>query len=433
MIELSPQIILDGVGEMLAVSVVQNDGSIQRQTIQQMVLANGTTTPTEVVRQYIVGSTPELYCYSDVSTLLAENTYGFAGSVFPADTPAVYLSVIPADTAVTPELLKTGIYKTIVPASDGTFSGQIKSETNMNVVAWFRKMSDVTINGTESISMMVSIVGNLSGSTGRYIIVDGPESGTYVPRITLTGTCPNEATVYISSYLPGDPMSEAALLRQKVAVITVGTAEQEYNNFSVSFYGIWGGYYVVWTTSDTPYLTVSTLTYTDRVCLSGDTLITMADGSTKRLDAVQPGDYALAGNGSATKVIHVAHGDWNDHHTLYRFADGTVIDEIHDHRFFNVEQGFWQLLDHWNIGDHARRQDGSEVALVSVERVNEPAEMFGLWTESRDYWANGLLSGETAANQALLADATVEQVADMMASLDETAIAQMLKTKGLLP
>ena len=111
-----------------------------------------------------------------------------------------------------------------------------------------------------------------------------------------------------------------------------------------------------------------------------------------------------------------------------------MIDEIHDHRFYNCEAGFWQLLRLWHIGDHARRQDGAEVALVSVERVDEPAEMFGLWTASRDYWANGLLSGETAANQALLADARLEQAAEMMASLEERAILQLLGgLEDLLP
>lgn len=183
--------------------------------------------------------------------------------------------------------------------------------------------------------------------------------------------------------------------------------------------------YIVWCEANSGEITVS-MTSTNNACLSGGTLITMADGSTKRLDEVRPGDLLLAGDGTPTRARRVARGQWNDHHTLYRFSDGTVIDEIHDHRFFCAEQGFWQLLRRWRIGDHARRQNGAEVALVSVERVDESAEMFGLWTESRDYWADGLLSGETAANQALLADATAEQAAEMMASLEERAILQLL-------
>lgn len=190
--------------------------------------------------------------------------------------------------------------------------------------------------------------------------------------------------------------------------------------------------YIVWCEADSGELTVA-MTSTNNQCLSGDTRITLAGGGTKRLAEIRPGDLLLAGDGTPTQVRRVARGRWNDHHTLYRFEDGTVVDEIHAHRFYNCEAGFWQLLERWNIGDHARRQDGAEVALVSVERVEEPAEMFGLWTESRDYWANGLLSGETAANQALLADATAEQAADMMASLEESAVLQLLGVEEMLP
>lgn len=193
--------------------------------------------------------------------------------------------------------------------------------------------------------------------------------------------------------------------------------------------------YLVWTPGTDGTLTAAITSVTNnKLCLAGDTLITLADGSQKRLDEVRKEDLLRAGDGTPTRAVLVRRGRWNDHHTLYRFADGTVVDEIHAHRFFNCEAGFWQLLERWNIGDHARREDGAEVALVAVERVEERKEMFGLWTESRDYWANGLLSGETGANQLLLADATAEQAADMAASLDELAILQLMGIKGgLLP
>lgn len=190
--------------------------------------------------------------------------------------------------------------------------------------------------------------------------------------------------------------------------------------------------YIIWCEADSGEITVA-MTSTNNQCLSGDTLITMADGGAKRLAEIRPGDLLLAGDGTPTRAVLVRRGQWNDHHTLYRFSDGTVIDEVHAHRFYNCEAGFWQLLERWHIGDHARRQDGAEVALVAVERVDKPAEMCGLWTQSRDYWANGLLSGETAANQALLADATAEQAADMMASLEESAVLQLLGVEEMLP
>ena len=161
-------------------------------------------------------------------------------------------------------------------------------------------------------------------------------------------------------------------------------------------------------------------------CLSGDTPITMADGSTRPLRELHFGDQVLSGSGEATAVISTSRGRINPYHTLYTFDDGTVIDESADHRFYNVDLGYWAWLRDWRIGDRARRVDGSTTALVAVERVDEPAECYGLWTESRDYWAGGLLSGETMANQRLLAEATAEQAADMLASIKPEMLREMM-------
>ena len=161
-------------------------------------------------------------------------------------------------------------------------------------------------------------------------------------------------------------------------------------------------------------------------CLSGDTPITMADGSTRPLRELHFGDQVLSGSGEATAVISTSRGRINPYHTLYTFEDGTVIDESADHRFYNVDLGYWAWLRDWRIGDRARRVDGSTTALVAVERVDEPAECYGLWTESRDYWAGGLLSGETMANQRLLAEATAEQAAEMLASIEPEMLREMM-------
>lgn len=165
-------------------------------------------------------------------------------------------------------------------------------------------------------------------------------------------------------------------------------------------------------------------------CLAGHTLITMADGTRRRLDSLRPGELVLGGDGQPAKITRLKRGRWSDSHTLYTFADGTVIDETKKHRFFNVEQGFWQYLKNWRIGEHAVREDGERVALVSRERINERVECFGLWTESHDYWAGGLLSGETAANQRLLAETTPVKAAEMLMSMTDEARSRLFRMEG---
>ena len=162
------------------------------------------------------------------------------------------------------------------------------------------------------------------------------------------------------------------------------------------------------------------------VCLSGDTLITLADGTERRLDELTGSELVLGGDLRPAHILRLARGMWSPSHTLYHFDDETTIDEIHEHRFYNVDQGFWQKLKNWHIGDHAKHLDGGTPALVSVEPVAERAEMFGIWVERGSYWANRLLSGDASANRPLLANATVEQAIDMAESLTEKNLMEIL-------
>lgn len=256
---------------------------------------------------------------------------------------------------------------------------------------------------------------------------DGTEDDCPTAEITISGECPEGATVYISR---GDETKTHEELIGTIDCVAKNTTAKTY---SATFEGGWNVGYVAWCESPDGELT-ATMEYTETaVCLSGDTQITLADGSTKRLDELTDDDVLLSGDGKPTKIVKRKRGIFNSRHTYYTFEDGTVIDEVHAHRFYNVEQGFWQHLGNWKIGEHAKRQDGKTVALVSVDRMDERAEMFGLWTESHDYWANGLLSGETAANESLIADATAEQAADMVASLSEKWIDALSGLGGLFP
>lgn len=162
-------------------------------------------------------------------------------------------------------------------------------------------------------------------------------------------------------------------------------------------------------------------------CLSGDTKITMADGSQKELRDVKAGDMVLDASLEATRVKEVRSGKKNAHHVIYRFENGVEIDETHDHRFFNVEQGFFQRLKMWRQGEHALMADGSRAAFQSRTLLWEEAEEFGIWTESGSYFANGLLSGDVTANRYLLDEVSVEKAAEMALTIDPHDVEKGLK------
>lgn len=164
---------------------------------------------------------------------------------------------------------------------------------------------------------------------------------------------------------------------------------------------------------------IGTSWYDYNACLSGDTLITMYDGSQKPMRDIKVGDEVLAQNGEKDIVHTVKNGIFSPYHILYYFDDGTVIDEISDHRFYNKNQGFWQRLKRWKIGEVTLNQNGEEVALIGKEVIEESAENFGIFTHTGTYYANGLLSGAAHCNKNLLRNVTIEQAIDMMLSVDE--------------
>ena len=257
-----------------------------------------------------------------------------------------------------------------------------------------------------------------------------PEGEHKNPLYTITGTCSEDIEIiYMSS--AENAMSVAHLMENMCC--SVSPIE---GTFKIEYTGEYEQNYIVWSLSKTDgYFAVNEITITndDSVCLSGDTLITMMDGSTKYMYEICVGDIVLSKDSLPSRVHTVRRGRFSNHHTLYYFEDGTIIDETHPHRFYNVDQGFWQRLQLWNIGDHAINQDGNEIALISVERLEENIEMFGIWTDNGTYYANGLLSGAAFCNKELLAEATAEQAIDMMLSTDEEMLVQLMGLEGILP
>ena len=165
----------------------------------------------------------------------------------------------------------------------------------------------------------------------------------------------------------------------------------------------------------------------ETVCLSGDTLITLADGSKKRLDQMTTGDEVLCQDG-VTIVESLRIMPANSFYYIYHFEDGIDIKETSPHRFYNIEQDFSQKLSRWEIGEHALHEDGRHIALLSKERIVGEELKYGLYTKSGTYYANGLLSGPMFVNQPALAEASIVKVVNMVSSIDAARALKFAKT-----
>ena len=137
-------------------------------------------------------------------------------------------------------------------------------------------------------------------------------------------------------------------------------------------------------------------------CLTGDTLVTMADNSVKRLDMIELGDYVLSFDFDSKMLIprKVIYTDKNEmkSHTEYdkwTFEDGTEIKTVHKHEFYNLEAQRMKYMDEWSVGEHAYKIDGTMPKLISHKIVEETVRHYKITLErSTNYFANGLLTGD---------------------------------------
>ena len=143
-----------------------------------------------------------------------------------------------------------------------------------------------------------------------------------------------------------------------------------------------------------------TITGANDQCLTGDMLITLADGTTKRIDAITLDDKVLAYNPEtmtleADEIIRCDSDEikTHDNFDVWTFDDGAIIKTVHRHRFYNVERNAMVYMDEWKIGEHAIKTDGTKVALVNHVNVREEVRHYTIFTKNQNYFANGLLSG----------------------------------------
>ena len=143
-----------------------------------------------------------------------------------------------------------------------------------------------------------------------------------------------------------------------------------------------------------------TVTATGYFCLTGDTLITLANGTQKRIDELTLQDKVLSYNPTTQELEadEITYVDSMENKTyteydIWTFSNGTIIKTVHRHRFYNVERQEMTYMDKWNIGEHAINQNGEIIALTSHKNVKEKVKHYTIFTKNQNYYANGLLSG----------------------------------------
>ena len=206
------------------------------------------------------------------------------------------------------------------------------------------------------------------------------DTASYNSTREQIGTCPVGESITVTVTKP------------YLFVETVGNSVPESVSGGISFNSSTGIYTV---TGDGTIKTCS-------MCLTGDTLVTMADGSEKRIDEIALGEEILSYDFATmtlvpNKVVYTDKdaGKTHTEYDVWTFSDGSFVKTVHRHRFYNLERKAFVYMDEWQMGEHAVRKGGEKVALVSHERVEETVNHYKITGEKgTNYFANGLLTGD---------------------------------------
>ena len=162
------------------------------------------------------------------------------------------------------------------------------------------------------------------------------------------------------------------------------------------FTGKDGNYYIYYINYFRPYCA-------SKSCVTGDTLVMLADGTQKRIDQVTyedqllvwdfyTGEYAVV-----PSAIIYYHGDDNYRVLNLHFDDGTTVKVINNHGFFDMEKNEFIFITEENVeeylGDHFAKVDGKNRTAVKLVDYSITEEYTGCYSIETAIHKNFMVEG----------------------------------------
>ena len=124
------------------------------------------------------------------------------------------------------------------------------------------------------------------------------------------------------------------------------------------------------------------------LCFTDDTLITLANGTMKRADAVTYDDELLVwnfdeGHFDTAKPLWIKQPTLADKYILLKFSDGSILKFVNNHRIFNREAGrfTYPMTDDTPTGTTTLNARGEWVTLVEQRVVTEQVTYYNIITD----------------------------------------------------
>ena len=286
-----------------------------------------------------------------------------------------------------------------------------------NVTATSTTIGSTTVNGTTIYYPIVEIImsdGKTSHTSGWYAyfpvfsgavtIKDYADHGTSDTSITYNGsttTMPNNLSVVgepssLFKYQSGSTAGSTPVVKNNKLVYSspkIEAKRSEYNTvIQYSYTDNAGTTYYYYIGYHAPAQSYS------NICVTPDTLVTLADGSQKRIDAVTYDDMLLVWNfytgqyTVAPAALIQKHGyAWN---TIIKltFSDGTVTKAINEHGYFDATLNEFVMIRPENAADYIGhefvKEDGNSYTTVTLTNVEVSTEYIEAYSILTAYYYN---------------------------------------------
>jgi hypothetical protein len=165
-------------------------------------------------------------------------------------------------------------------------------------------------------------------------------------------------------------------------------------------------------------------------CLVAGTLMSLADGSQKKIEDVTHDDVLSVwnfdlGEQSEARPLWVKQAQTAHDFTLVKFSDGTELKTV-GHHIFNKQAGEFTRIttDDTPVGTVTVNEQGDEITIVSKELIKETVNYYNIWTQYHlNAYANGVLTGNRYCN--------IYTVVDMKYVKDDRALRSVEEFAGI--
>jgi len=271
---------------------------------------------------------------------------------------------VPLSVVIAPAAVKDAVINITNTAQDGSYSG-IGDKT-----ITFNPLNAITVTDAEG---TVNLTTNIASTD----IVYTSSSSAFAGATTITVIYNDGRVLTITLGKPtlNSPGSSKAItyanngtIKSAGAVASKSATGGTWTVTSYSFKGTNG--------KTVTNNTVVTFTFPDKSCVTGDTLVMLADGSQKRIDEVTYEDQLLVWNffTGAYDVVPSAiifyHGDADYRILNLNFEDGTTVKVINNHGFYSAEENQFVFITEENadeyVGQHFAKVDGDSYTYVEL-------------------------------------------------------------------